>query len=282
LTLTVKVACSPARDLRGHVVLLKDDAGADTCSVQLTGFDGEANHGGPLVVKAPLTLGQHTWLAVCPAAVAEGGAHADASTPVSFTVTPHLTHLVAWDVPSAMEAGDRFRFKAGIKCANECDLGHAEIGIYDHHGTLVGTGALAGDRWPGTTALHVAEVEVRAPDAEGLFAWSVKGPLHDSEVPHAEGAVGIGVTVVSPAEYVVTVEAVDSIARTPIAGARVVMHPYRTATDERGLAQMRVARGDYTLFVSQTKYETFGLPLAVSADVSATAELHLEPEVERN
>ena len=203
---------------------------------------------------------------------------------------PHTTDVVAWDMPSAIVAGERFRMKVGIKCSNECDLTNGDFGIYDHEGAQVATGTLRGDRWPGTAGLYVAEVELEAPAAEGLYTWSVRSPStmleespgSDAGVPHAEGSVSFGVRVVSHPEYLVSVEAVDQDSQTPLSGARVVMHPYRAVTDERGVAEMRVAKGTYTLFVSQTRYVTFGLPVDVTADMSARAELYLEPVLERN
>jgi hypothetical protein len=60
------------------------------------------------------------------------------------------------------------------------------------------------------------------------------------------------------------------------------MHPYKAVTDERGVAEVRVAKGAYKLFVSQTRYLTFGLPVEVTADMTARAELDLEPVPERN
>jgi hypothetical protein len=80
----------------------------------------------------------------------------------------------------------------------------------------------------------------------------------------------------------VTVEAVDRESQIPVAGARVVMHPYKAVTDERGVAEVRVAKGSYRLFVSQMKYVTFGVPLDVTADVTTRAELDVEPVLERN
>ena len=53
-------------------------------------------------------------------------------------------------------------------------------------------------------------------------------------------------------------------------------------TDERGIAQVRVAKGSYMLFVSQTRYRTFGTPLDISGDAIAKVELSLEPVLERN
>jgi capsular polysaccharide biosynthesis protein len=90
------------------------------------------------------------------------------------------------------------------------------------------------------------------------------------------------VRVVSHPEFMVTVETVDKVTQTPLSGARVVMHPYKATTDERGVAEVPVAKGAYRLFVSQTGYLTFGLPVEVTANLTARAELDLEPVTERN
>ena len=113
---------------------------------------------------------------MCPAFVKKGF-YAEASTPISFTVKPHTTSVVAWDMPSAIVAGERFRMKVGIKCSNECQP--CEPGLWNlrpRGGARRRTGTLSGDRWPGTTGLYVAEVELEAPAAEGLYTWSVKAP----------------------------------------------------------------------------------------------------------
>ena len=120
----------------------------------------------------------------------------------------------------------------------------------------------------------MAEIELDAPAGEGLYTWSVKG--------HEEGFTSFGVRVVNAPECLVRVEAVDQITQTPISGARVVMHPYKAVTDERGVAEVRMARGAYKLFVSQTRYLTFALPVDVTADMTARAELDIEPVHERN
>jgi hypothetical protein len=300
MTLQGKVSCSPACDLRGHTLLIKDEAGADACSVELTEFDGKTNDTRELVVKAPARPGGYLWSAVCPAVVKGDTSYPEASTPISFTVTPHTINVVVWDIPSAIVAGERFRIKVGMKCSNECDLANSPFGIYDNglqgsedqgsgigdqgsrEGRRVATGTLTGDHWPGTTGLYVAEIELESPAAEGLYTWSVKSLGSEAEIPHAEGFVSFGVRVVSHPQYVVTVETVDKDKQTPLKGARVVMHPYKAVTDERGIAEVRVAKGAYKLFVSQSRYLTFGLPVEVDADMIARAELDLEPVPERN
>ena len=282
LTLQCEVSCAPACDLRGHVLLIKDEAGSDRGRIALTGFDGKTNETDEFTVKAPVKAGGYTWLGVCPEVVKEGISYGEVSAPIPFTVKPHTTSVVAWDTPSAVVAGERFRTKVGIKCSSECHLENSHFGIYDHEGAQVANVMLTGEVWPGTTGLYFAEIELQAPAEEGLHTWSVKRPGSDAGIPHDEGSVSFGVRVVSHPEYVVKVETVDKVSQTPLSGARVVMHPYRAVTDDHGVAEVRVAKGAYRLFVSQTRYITFGEPLEVTADMTARAELELEPVLERN
>jgi hypothetical protein len=281
LTLQVKVSCSPVCDLRGHTVLIKDHAGADVARVELTRFDGTATETDEFAVKAPLNPGRHMWSVVSPPVVTRRVSCPEATSTVSFDVKPHTTNVVVWDIPSAIVVGERFKVKVGIKCAHECPLAGRNFEVWSHEATLKGRGKLSDGRWPGTSALYVGEVELDAPVQEGLYTWTVKTPS-TSEIPHADGSASFGVRVVTHPECLVTVEAIDQVSQAPVSGARVVMHPYKAVTDERGVAQVRVAKGAYQLFVSQTRYVTFGVPVEVAADMTARAELFLEPVQERN
>jgi hypothetical protein len=282
LTLLGKVSSAPACDLRGHALLIKDQTGADIARLELTKFDGTANETDEFGVKAPLQPGRYAWSAVCPALVKERVSYGQSSSPISFAVKAHTTSVVVWDMPSAVVVGERFRIKVGIKCSSECHMEDRVFGVYNHEGAQIAESRVTGDRWPGTTGLHFAEVELKAPAAEGLHTWSVQCPESSVEIPHEEGSVSFGVRVVGHPECLVTVEAVDKESQMPLSSALVVMHPYRTVTDDRGVAKVNVAKGAYKLFVSQTGYITFGLPVDVSADIKAKAELELEPVPERN
>jgi hypothetical protein len=281
IMLEATVACSPARDLRGHTLVVKDHSGADVCRIELTEFDGAINRTREFLAKAPVPPGEYTWMAVFPEVDNEGISYSQASTQISFKVKPHTTHIVAWDTPSAVVVGERFRIKVGIKCSNECDLGRRDFGVYDHGGKQVATSMVSGDRWP-STGLHVADVELQAPAREGLYTWSARSTGSDTAIPHDEGSISFGIRVVSQPDYRVRVEAIDQASQTPISGARVVMHPYQAVTDERGVAEVHVAKGTYRLFVTQTDYLTFGVPVEVTGDMTVRAELELEPVPERN
>ena len=188
-------------------------------------------------------------------------------------VKPHSTQLTVWDVPPTAVAGERFAVSVGARCSDGCDLRGRELSIYDQQGALVGTVILGHDVWPGTEALYFAKVETRAPLEAGNHQWEAKIAGWDAGLPHAAGSFPVVVRVVSAPDCEVTVRALDREKRTPIKGARVVMHPYRAVTDENGVAKVRVARGQYDILVSGSRYMPASTSVEVTADIITSAEL---------
>ncbi len=279
LTLKGKVTCSPAGDLRGTTLLIMDQDGALAESIELTEFDGETNETSEVVVKAPVRPGAYTWLAVCPAHAKAGISHEETSAPFSFTVKPHSTRVVVWDGPSAIECGEKFSVKLGVKCSSECRPDGWAVEVRDHDGKKQATATLSNDPWPGTAGLYYTEVDLSAPDTEGLYAWEAKAPAAGLDIPHAECIASFGVRVVPTPECLLTVVAIDVESQTPVKGAKVVVHPYKAFTDERGVAEVRVPKGEYRLFVSGKKYFPFRSDGDMKADVTIRAELALDLEL---
>jgi len=282
MSLHARVSCTPSCDLVGHRLQVKDGVGVAAGVLELTESDDPINAVGELALKAPLEPGGHVWSVLCPAVVRKGVSYEEASGAIAFTVKPHTTHVLAWDAPPTVVAGDNFTIKIGIKCSSECVFANQAFQIYDHEGVEIASGVLSDDIWPGTSGLYSAALELKAPSSAGLYDWSVTSAGKGGERPHAEGAATFSLRVVGPPECLVTVETVDKISQEPLAGARVALHPYKAVTDERGFAEIRVAKGAYDLFVAKTKYLTLGVPVEVTADMTARAELDLEPEIERN
>ena len=276
LTLKGQGSLSSADDLHGQRVVIEDDDGGVVETIELTRLDGESNRTGEVVVKAPLRPGTHVWRAVWSAPVQGSASNEDASTSFSFTVKPHDTRVVVWDAPPTVERGKHFGIKLGVKCPFECQPTGWAVDVHDHEGKRQATATLSNDPWPGTATLYYAEVDLPAPDAEGLFSWEVRAPGRGAEVPHAEGTARFGVRVVPPPECRVTVVAVDAERQMPITGATVVMHPYRAVTDERGVAEVRVPKGAYRLFVSGPKHVPFRWDGEMTTDVTIRAELVLD------
>jgi hypothetical protein len=278
LTVTVRVSCPDGCDLRGQGVSIRTQDDAELATAELSEFDGERYAASAFVLRAPLEVGEHIYRAVLAAREKDGVLHEETSTEFAFAAKPHATTVNVWGLPSAIAAGERLGFKVGIKCSAGCKLAGRPLSVLDDEGAQVGAASLRDDVWPGTSALYFAEVEARASLATGDHEWRVECPGSDSGVPHAAGSSAFTVKVVSPPDHEVTVEAFDGEKQTPIAGAHVVLHPYRALTDESGVAKIKVAKGRYKLFVSGFQYIAYAGIIDVAGDVTARAELTSEPE----
>ena len=220
------VSCSPPCDLRGHSLLVKDHASAEAARIELTEFDGETNRTNEFVLKAPVTVGEHTWSALCPAVERNGTSYIEASAQISFTA--HTTYVVAWDVPSDIVVRERFTIKVGIKCSNGCRLANSEFAIYDHEGTRVAVATLPDKRWPGTAGLYVSEVELgrrrrRACIPGASRACTLVPGFRTLKVPWVSGSeLSILPSIWSRSKRLTG-------GSSSLRGAHVVMHPYRVS-----------------------------------------------------
>ena len=112
------------------------------------------------------------------------------------------------------------------------------------------------------------------PAATGDVAAAV-----DPAIPHAPGRALFGVRVVPAPGCLLTVVATRAEGGYAVEGARVVAHPYRAVTDERGVAEMRVPPGAYRLFVSGKGCIPFRFDGEVTADTTIRAELTQDREL---
>ncbi len=278
LTLRAFVSCPHGCDLRGQSVSIRNQDGAELVSGELMELDGGAHVTSALVLRAPLEAGEHIYRAVLAAHEKDGVAHEETSTAFSFATTAHATRVNVWGLPSAIAAGERFGLKVGIKCSAGCKLTGRPLRIFDHDGAQVGSASLLDDIWPGTTALYFSEVEAQAPLKTGDYEWEVHTPASERGVPHAAGSFTFTVKVVNSPDCEVTVAAVDSATHTPIIGAHVLLHPYRTSTDATGIAKVKVTSGRYKLFVSGFNYIPYAGHIDVAGNVTMRVELAVEPE----
>lgn len=281
MTLTGKVVCSPVHDLSGQSLRITDHTGALVATTPFTEFDDEVNTTSGITVKAPDAPGTYTWFAV-PLEEQDGTESCDAgqtreSVPFSFTVTAHATRLVAWDVPSAIEAGQTFAMKIGVKCSSNCDMAGRSFEVLDHTGERVAAGELTGELWPGSDGLYFAELQLTAPRTEDLYEWQVQLPQQEAAYPHQAASNAFRVRAVAPADFTVRIEAIDSKKEEPLSNVSVVMHPYRAMTDDKGMAEVRVARGAYTVFVSRRGYYPLQRDMEVTENVTTRAPLTAEP-----
>jgi hypothetical protein len=120
LTVTVRVACPDGCDLRGQSVSIRHQDDTELASAELTELDGEAYVTSPVVLRAPLSVGEHTYQAILPAHEKDEVLHEETATEFSFVGMAHAASVNVWGLPSAIAAGERFRFNVGIKCSAGC------------------------------------------------------------------------------------------------------------------------------------------------------------------
>jgi hypothetical protein len=278
LSLEGRVSCPHGCDLTGLNVSIRSQDDAELVMGELTKLDGEAYVTNELVLRAPLTLGQHIYRTALVPGEKDGVRHAGNSTEFRFVVKAHAAHVNVWGLPSAIVTGERFRLKVGIKCSAGCKLAGREVSIFDQEGGQAGAGNLLADPWPGTSALYVVDLEAEAPRVVGDYKWKVETPESDSGVAHAAGSATFPVKVVGPPDCEVTVKAFDSKKRTPIRGVHVLLHPYRALTDDDGFAKVKAAKGTYKLHVSGFKYIAYHNTIDAAGDVTIRLDLTSEPE----
>ena len=188
----------------------------------------------------------------------------------------HATRVVVWDVPVAVESGAAFRIKVGVKCAAECGSAARLVEIRDGEGCTVASGSVGEALWPGTSSLHYVELELRAPSVEGLHACEafVAGGMEHAGTPaHTAASAQFQIRAARAPECRLKVIAVDARSHAPVPGAKVVVHPYHAMTNAEGIAELRVPKGAYRLFVSGRDRFPFRSDGEIDSDVTIQAEL---------
>ncbi|MBX9776741.1 MAG: hypothetical protein K2Y71_20375 [Xanthobacteraceae bacterium] len=275
ITLNVQVTAAGEDGLRALRVSIRDGEGAELAQAELAEAEDEDDTyiAEGIVVPAPRTAGEHVYRALVLSPDRDGAWQEVAASNVRVVVKAHGAALNVWDMPSAIEAGSRFKFMVGVRCSAGCCLAAQGLAIVDGDGKQIGAAKLGSEIWPETDALYVAEVEAEAPSSTGSHQWEVRTAAWDCALPHETGAVAVSLRVVAAPDYEVTIEAIDREKQTPIKDARVVMHPYRATTDENGVARVKVTRGHYEIFVSAAKYVSIATSADVTADMITRAEL---------
>jgi len=284
VTITARVVCDPPCELTDDTLTIRAPDDSLLATITFTDFDDETEtSSGAVSLRAPAAVGDYAWTAVLDAFTADDLAFEAVTVPIALAVKAHTTKVNVWDAPPAIGLGERFGLKVGVKCPCGCALAGQPFTIHDETGTEVASGTLGDGIFPTTQALYYADTTLTAPAgaALGNHKWSVRFPATGLEPPHAASAAEFGIIFVPAPEHVVTIAAVDSEKRTPLAGAIVTMHPYRAVTDESGIAKLKVPKGAYTLFVSARTYTSDKASVEVTGDLRTQARLAVEVRPER-
>src|SRR5262245_35938174 len=249
LTLKAVAECPEQYDLSGDPVLFLDAAGREVGRAPLAALEG-SDFGAEITITAPIELGEYGYGTRMMPADGDGFAHAGARAEARCTVKAHDVHLNAWDVPSAIVAGEAFNFHVGVTSSGGSKLAGRAFKIRDEHGATVASGRLRDAIWPGTNALYYAKIEAVAPPDIGSHSWTMEFAGSTEGIAHSPGSLGIHVRTVAAPDHEITIEVVDRESGAPLEGINLIMDPYRTTTDRNGMARMKVTAGHYLLHAS--------------------------------
>ena len=141
-TLKAVAECPEDYDLSGDQISFHDAAGREIGSAPLAVLEQDG-FAAEIIVTAPVELGEYGYSAVLTAVESDGVAHAGARAEARCSVKAHDAYLNAWDVPSAITAGDAFSFQVGLKCSCGCNLANRSFVVRDQAGTVVPQAGLA-------------------------------------------------------------------------------------------------------------------------------------------
>jgi hypothetical protein len=277
IELQICVSCTEGCDLDGlHIEVTAPD---DTLSsVRLSGREG-ADAAGAIALKAPQNVGQHAWSVAFPVQQIAGIHHAASSASVCIRTKPHATSLAVWDLPTHAVTGQRFTIKVGAKSSADCPLVGQRIEICNETGAVAGRATLQGSPWTGTSGLYWTEVELIAPANEGVSSWSARFAPAALESAHDETSSQFHVAVVRPPEHTITVKIIEKQSAAPVGDVQVRLGAYRGATDQCGLAQIRVGKGRYDLQIWKVGYEAPDRTIDIKDDLAVEIEaVALPPE----
>jgi hypothetical protein len=283
ILMNVEVSCSEGCDLRGPIQIVAEEEVLVTR--ELVPRHGATNETGDITLTAPQQIGEHVWTVVFPRHDEDGVVHEESRLAITFTTRPHATSMAVWDVPSPLVVNAPFKVKVGVKCAAACQLAGWLIEVYDEAGIRLGEGRLGETPWPGTSALHVSEVELTGPAIEGIRSWSARFAAPESGLPHEEACAIFSFKTARPPEYCVTVRVTEPNTHAPLDRVDVRLGPYRASTDAHGLASLELPSGAYEVNAWKAGYEVSPRTVEVTGDLviqlDAKVALERDPDEQR-
>lgn len=277
VSLTVKVAAEPPVDLRDAEIEVWNRETL-VATAPLAEFEDGANRTSAIALSAPEVVGPHVWTVVFPRHEAEGAIYEESRCDFSFETKPHATSLAVWDVTSPVLPGQTLAIKVGAKCSAGCNLSGKEVELRDAAGDCLARGTFGPVPRQGTEALYWTELRLTAPANAGVAALTAAFAAAELELAHGSASTRFSFAVVRPPEHKLTVKVLDKETAAPVASADIRVGAYRARTDESGLAEVGLPKGEHKLSVWKTGYKSPARPIAVEGDTSVEIEVVAIPE----
>jgi hypothetical protein len=191
---------------------------------------------------------------------------------------PQEITLMAWAMPDAVPAGERFAVKIGAKSSAGCALCGGVIEVRNADDAVLASAPLSASPWPGTGALYWTEIALQAPAAPGRFAFSARFDAAEIDPPHRSASLPISVTIAERPAHTLTVTVVAQGAGTPLEDVQIRFGPYRAVTDASGRAAVKLPTGRHQLLLWKAGYEAPVTVVNLQGDASVEVAIVALPE----
>jgi hypothetical protein len=277
VAITARASCPDGRDRTGMAIAVTAPDGRTQTHAFALHADG-VSETAAIALVAPPHLGVHVFrLTLSPHEIA-GAHYVQAVLDVPVRVMPQATSLAVWDVPSPVVAGTRFVIKAGAKSTANVALAGGAIEVCTETGDIAGRGVLSDAPLQDTGALYWADIQLKAPRAEGLRTWLARFEASDLNLPHEGATTSFSVAVVRPPEHVLSVRVIEQATAEPIPDVELRLGAYRGTTDASGLAEIALPKGRYELRLWKVGFEAPPRPVEIGADAFVEIEAVVVPE----
>jgi len=168
--------------------------------------------------------------------------------------------MAVWDVRTPVVAGSLVRVKVGLRCSSGCSFAERLVEIVDENGVTVGAGRLADRPLEATEALYWANVDLAAPDIEGVPSYRVTFSTTDLHLPHTPSDARFSFRTTGAPEHEVNITVVDKHTGAAVSDVEVRFGPYIQSTGAHGVVRINVPSGVYDVSIRK---DGFGAPPSV-------------------
>ena len=182
----------------------------------------------------------------------------------------HDVSLAAWDLPSPLVVGEHATLTVGASCSAGCNLAGTCLDVRDEHGRELGSAVTTAAPWPESRSLYWTTIAVTAPDTEGDHTWILSARCASG--PHQPVSTIVRAIALRRPEHRVKVEIVEKDSAALLGGVAVRVGPFRTTTDDLGVAHLDVPAGTYQVTAWKLDYELPSKAVRIDADASVRLE----------
>ena len=173
----------------------------------------------------------------------------------------NMTSLAVWDVPMPVVAGESFSIKVGANAKG------AKVEVSEGN-SVVASGRLGGDPWPGTDGLYSTEIQIPGAKAD-VTRYTVRCGTAET---------WFSVIAAGKPTCTLSVQVTEQDSKAALDGVEIRLGPFHARTDKAGRATLPVCPGEYQLQLWRTAHIAQPTAIKVERDTNIDLAMIHVPE----